>query len=233
MEVFILGHAGSGKSTLVKAFSEFLRSIGYDVKCVNLDPASDPIYKAEVDVRDYVKAEEVMRRFVLGINGAMLRAVDLMLEFSDRLKVEGEFVLYDTPGQMEVFIYSESGLALVERLKGSQTCGLFLIDSAMARTPENLASAILQNVVVMLRLGIPTLTVLTKSDLWDINIGELLRKINFGEGVLSEIMENLAPLFEYTTLHYRTIKVSSVKKSGFQELLSALRELFCACGDLS
>ncbi len=233
MEVFILGHAGSGKSTLVKAFSQFLGSIGYEVKCVNLDPASDPIYKAEVDVRDYVKAEEVMRRFVLGINGAMLRAVDLMLEFSDRLKVEGEFVLYDTPGQMEVFIYSESGLALVERLKGSQTCGLFLIDSAMVRTPENLASAILQNVVLMLRLGIPTLTVLTKSDLWDINIGELLRKINFGEGVLSEIMENLAPLFEYTTLRYRTIKVSSVKKSGFQELLSALRELFCACGDLS
>jgi GTPase SAR1 family protein len=233
MEVFILGHAGSGKSTLVKAFSQFLDSLEYDVKCVNLDPASDPIYKAEADVRYYVKAEEVMQRFVLGINGAMLRAVDLMLEFSDRLKVEGEFVLYDTPGQMEVFIYSESGLALVERLKGFQTCGLFLIDSAMARTPENIASAILQNVVLMLRLGIPTLKVLTKSDLWDINVGELLRKINFGEGVLSEIMGNLAPLFEYTTLRYRTIKVSSVKKSGFQELLSALRELFCACGDLS
>lgn len=233
MQIFVLGPAGSGKSTFVREFSEFLRSLSYEVKCVNLDPASEPIYKADVDVRDYVKTEVVMLEYGLGINGAMLKSADLMLEFSQKLKVDAEFVLYDTPGQMEVFIYSESGLELVERLKGVQTCGIFLIDSGMVKTPENLASAILQNVVVMLRLGIPTLTAISKSDLWDIDVKNLLEKIKFGEGVLSEIMEKLIPLFEYTSLRYRTLKISSVKKSGFEELLSSLRELFCACGDLS
>lgn len=233
MQIFVLGPAGSGKSTFVREFSKFLISLGYEVKCVNLDPASEPIYKADVDVRDYVRTEIVMLEYGLGINGAMLKSIDFMLEFSYKLKMDAEFVLYDTPGQMEVFIYSESGLDLVERLKGVQTCGIFLIDSGMVRTPENLASAILQNVVVMLRLGIPTLTVITKSDLWDIDVKNIMAKIKSEKGVLSEIMENLTPLFEYTSLRYRTLKISSVKKSGFEDLLSALRELFCACGDLS
>lgn len=233
MEIFVLGPAGSGKSTLVREFSSFLKASGYEVKCVNLDPASEPIYEAEADVRDFVRTEEVMLEYGLGVNGAMLKSIDLMLGFSDHLKLEGDFVLYDTPGQMEVFIYSESGVELVERLKDTQTCGIFLIDAGMVKTPENFVSAILQNVVVMLRLSIPTLTAITKSDLYDLNVKELLSEIKFSRGVLAEIMENLAPLIYYTTLRFRTIKISSVKKSGFQELFSALRELFCACGDLS
>ncbi len=233
MRIFVLGPAGSGKSTLVKEFSKFLEDLGYETKCVNLDPASEPVYRADVDIRKYIRAEEVMKRYNLGINGAMLKSIDLMLEFSENLKLDSDFVLYDTPGQMEIFIYSESGLELAGRLGGVQTCGLFLIDSGMVRTPEKFVSAVLQNVVVMLRLSIPTLTVLTKSDLWDIDVKSLLSEIKSAEGILSEIMERMVPLVEYTTLRYKIIKISSVKKSGFHELLSALREIFCACGDLS
>jgi GTPase SAR1 family protein len=233
MRIFVLGPAGSGKSTLVKEFSKFLKDLGHDAKCVNLDPASEPVYRADVDIRDQVRAEEVMKRYNLGINGAMLKAINLMLKFSEELKLDSDFVLYDTPGQMEIFIYSESGPELVCRLKDAQTCGLFLIDSGMVRTPEKFVSAVLQNVVVMLRLGIPTLSVLTKSDLWDIDIKRLLSEVKSGRGILLEIMEKMAPLVEYTSMRYRTIKISSVKKLGFHELLSALREIFCACGDLS
>lgn len=233
MQVIVLGPAGSGKSTFVREFSNFLKNLGYYVKCVNLDPASDPIYRADVDIRNYVRTERVMLEYGLGVNGAMLKSIELISPFIDKLKLDADFVLYDTPGQMEVFIYSKSGVELVDRLKGTQTCGVFLIDACMVKTPENLVSAILQNVVVMLRLGLPTITAITKSDLWDIDVKNLLSRVGFGEGVLSEIMEKLTPIADYTSLRYRTLKISSVNKSGFQELLSALRELFCACGDLS
>ncbi|MEM2727217.1 MAG: ATP/GTP-binding protein [Archaeoglobaceae archaeon] len=233
MRVVVLGPAGSGKSTFVREFSNFLKNLGYYVKCVNLDPASDPIYQADIDIRNHVKTEKVMIEYGLGVNGAMLKSVELMAKFVDKLRLDADFVLYDTPGQMEVFIYSESGIELVDRLKGAQTCGVFLIDACMVKTPENLVSAILQNAVVMLRLGLPTITAITKSDLWDIDVKKLLSEVRLREGVLSEIMEKLTPVADYTSLRYRTLKISSVNKSGFQGLLSALRELFCACGDLS
>ena len=84
MNVIVVGPAGSGKSTFVKSFSEFLKD-DYDVKTVNLDPASDPIYDAHADVREFVRTEEVMRDFNLGINGALIKSMDLALQHIDKL----------------------------------------------------------------------------------------------------------------------------------------------------
>ncbi len=233
MRVLIIGPAGSGKSTLVKEFGAFLKSSSYDTKLVNLDPASEPIYDADLDVRKFVRTEEIMKKFSLGINGALLKSMDEMLEFADLFRISSDFVLYDTPGQMELFIYSPSGIEFVKRISDKFTAGVFILDSAMVSSPENLISGLLQNVVISLRLSIPMLTVISKCDLMDVDVKKVISDLGQKEGLLSEIMENLSQVFDYSMLRYRTIKVSSVKKTGFEDLLSALRELFCACGDLS
>ncbi len=232
MRVFVIGTAGSGKSTLVKEFGEFLKN-NYDVKLVNLDPASDPIYPADLDIRKFVRTEELMKRYGLGINGALLKSVELMLDFVEDFRVSADFVLYDTPGQMELFIYSESGIEFVRRISDKFTAGVFMLDSTMVKTPENFVSAILQNVVVALRLSIPTIAVFSKTDLCDLRTEEILKELKVKTGVLAELMEKITPILDYSTIKYRTLKVSSVKKTGFEDLLSSLRELFCACGDLS
>lgn len=233
MKVFVIGTAGSGKSTLVKEFGAFLRNNGYDVVLVNLDPASDPIYPADLDIRKFVKTEDVMTRYELGINGALLKSMELMLNFVDNFRVSADFVLYDTPGQMELFVYSESGVEFVRRISDHFTAGVFMLDSTMVKSPENFVSAILQNVVVSLRLSIPTIAVFSKSDLFEMNVDEVTKELKLRSGLLAELMEKLVPILDYSTVKYRPIKISSVKKTGFEDLLSALRELFCACGDLS
>ncbi|MEM4565866.1 MAG: ATP/GTP-binding protein [Archaeoglobaceae archaeon] len=233
MKVFVVGTAGSGKSTLVKEFGAFLRSKDYDVMLVNLDPASDPIYHADLDIRKFVKTEEVMARYKLGINGALLKSTELMLNFVDDFRVSADFVLYDTPGQMELFVYSESGIEFVHRISDRFTAGIFMLDSTMVKTPENFISAILQNVVVSLRLSIPTIAVFSKNDLFEIDIEKVIKELKLKSGVLAELMEKLVPVLDYSTVKHRPIKISSLKKTGFEDLLSALRELFCACGDLS
>lgn len=233
MKVFVVGTAGSGKSTLVREFGSFLKSRGYDVALVNLDPASDPIYSADLNIRDFVKTEEVMNRYRLGINGALMKSVELMLEFVENFRISADFVLYDTPGQMELFIYSESGVEFVRRISDRFTSAIFMLDSAMVKKPENFVSAILQSVVVSLRLSIPTIAVFSKSDLFDVNIDGLVTELKHETSLLAELMEKLLPILDYSTAKYRTIKISSVKKTGFEDLLSTLRELFCACGDLS
>ncbi len=233
MDIFVVGSAGSGKSTLVRGFSEFLRDKGYDVKCVNLDPASKPAYEAQADIRDYVRVEDVMREFELGVNGALLKSVEIGLRYAKKLKTMGDFVLYDTPGQMELFIFSKEGREFVKELSGSFAASLFLMDLSLLQDAESFMSAVLQNVIVSLRLSLPSLTVFTKSDLADIDVRMMMDEIYKAEGVLAELLEKVVDFIEYTTVPYRILKVSNVKKTGYEELFSAINELFCSCGDIS
>ncbi|MDI9646253.1 MAG: ATP/GTP-binding protein [Archaeoglobales archaeon] len=232
MKIFVTGPAGSGKSTFVKNFSEFLEQKGYDVLCVNLDPATDPVFKTSANIRDFLKTEEVMKSYDLGINGALLKSIELAEKIIEKFNLSADFVIYDTPGQMELFIYSESGRRIVKFLSDSFTCSLFLIDSNLAKDPEGFMAAIFQNLVVSLRLSLPTLTVFTKSDLINFEFSKVMEEIESCQGLLAEILERLN-IVGYTSIRQRMIKVSNVTKDGFEDLFDALNELFCACGDIS
>ena len=231
MNKIVVGPAGSGKSTFVKNFSKYLKD--YDVKVVNLDPASDPIYKADRDIREFVRTEEVMKKFGLGINGALLKSIELSLEHIDDLILDGDYVIYDTPGQMELFLYSKHGLAMAEKIARGWSVCVFIIDAEVASTPENFASIVAQNAVISLRLSMPTITVLNKCDLTDFDLSEVTAKLKDVEGVLGDIVEKLMGLIDYTTMRFRIIKVSALSGMGFENVLSAVNEIFCSCGDIS
>ncbi len=233
MKLFVIGPAGSGKSTFVAEYSEYLKDNGYDVKCVNLDPATEPIYKADRDIREFVKTEEVMKKYKLGINGALIKSIDISVDYVDELKCNADYVLYDTPGQMELFIYSKSGREIVSKLSDRFSAALFLMDSTVVCDSESFVSAVMQNVIVSLRLSLPTLTVFTKSDLSEVDVDELRNELSEREGLLAELMEKTLFFIEYTTIPYRVIKVSSIKRTGFNDVFTAINELFCACGDIS
>ncbi len=233
MRVFVIGPAGSGKSTFVGEFSSYLREKGFDVRCVNLDPATEPTYPADADIRQFVRTEEVMRQFRLGINGALIKSIEMVADYAEELKCDGDFVLYDTPGQMELFIYSEAGRRLVEKMSSGFTSALFLMDLTIISDAESFLSAVLQNVVVSLRLSLPTLTVFTKADAADVDIKALTEGISKHSGVLAELLERVVFFIEYTTIPYRPIKVSNLTWSGFEDVFAAINELFCACGDIS
>jgi hypothetical protein len=233
VNIIVVGTAGSGKSTFTLNFSDYLRRKGYLVGTVNLDPASPPIYQTEWDIRKFVKAEEVMEQFNLGVNGALLKSVEIAQQHITKLIPDAEYVIIDTPGQMELFLYSNFGENVVESLNGFSTC-IFIVDSTRVSTPENFISIIAQSAVVSLRLSIPTLTVFNKCDITEIpDLNEVKRRIGEEEGVLAELMEKLVEFVEYTTLPYRLIRMSSITSAGFDDVFSALNELFCACGDIS
>jgi len=103
--VFIIGTAGSGKSLLTASFSEWLQMAKQDVITVNLDPGVLTMpYTPNIDIRDYIKIEDIMKQYGLGPNGALIMAADLIAEETDRLGEEiasfkPDFVLIDTPGQ--------------------------------------------------------------------------------------------------------------------------------------
>ncbi len=235
MNLIVIGPAGSGKSALVSSFSQFLKEEGYDTKAVNLDPASPPVYDAFKDVREFVKTEEVMVKEGLGINGALIRSMDMSLNYIDELIVKSDFTIYDTPGQMELFVYLNSGIEIAKKIgKSDASVCIFVVDTAVASTPENYVSILAQNAVVSLRLDMPTLTVFNKVDVRKVpTIEEVRSKIREGGGVLSELMEGLLDFMNVTTARYRTVAVSAKSGEGLDDLLCAVNEVFCSCGDLS
>lgn len=73
----IIGPPGSGKTTYCAGMHQFLAAIGRKSSIVNLDPANEQSQQAcALDVRDYIRLEEIMADEELGPNGAVLYALE-------------------------------------------------------------------------------------------------------------------------------------------------------------
>lgn len=168
---FVTGTAGSGKSLLTSALKNWYVNRGEDAIAVNLDPGVvDLPYEPDVDVRDRIQLQAVMEDYGLGPNGALIFAADLMAtkvgEMTEEIdSFRAENVIVDTPGQIELFAYRESGEYIVGEMKGDSKLLLFLVDPLLANTPSNFLSLALLSASVGLRLNLPRISVLTKRDI--------------------------------------------------------------------
>lgn len=182
--IFVIGPAGSGKSSFIASFSNWLENYEIPYLTVNLDPAAEYTpYTPDIDVRDYVMAKRVMEEYMLGPNGAIIASVDLMLNIIPSLREEIHeaategYVLLDTPGQMEIFAFRRTGAEIVRELTGDQGCILFIVDSALATSPSAFASQIFLASSVYYRFKIPQFNIFNKVDL--LSEAELERMINW------------------------------------------------------
>jgi len=247
--IVIAGPAGSGKSYLTKALSEWIVDHKMDVTKVNLDPACDWLpYSPDVDVRNYVDAREVMGRYGLGPNGALLVSIDLLVNHISDIKAEIEaeksnYVIIDTPGQLELLAFRRSGPIVLNSIIGdSKAVTLFLIDSFLALQPFSLISVLLYGVATLIQLGRPQLFVLSKADnLSDEKKAELLKL--FEHGAESEVFNMyvdsryvdyslVSSLLEYVHSHAPPpIPVSSTKYEGLDELYAEIQRVLAGGED--
>ncbi len=107
-----IGMAGSGKSTMMHQMSLQLLKQKKRIYGINLDPAVSGTlrYPCAIDIRNTINYKEVMKHFKLGPNGGIMTALNLfatkfdqVLELLEKRKTEVDYVLIDTPGQIEVF----------------------------------------------------------------------------------------------------------------------------------
>lgn len=169
--VFIVGTAGSGKSLLTSAFSEWLKMAKQDVAIMNLDPGVATLpYTPDVDVRDYVNMGNLMEEYRLGPNGALILAADLIAEQSDTLgreieELDADLILVDTPGQMELFAFRASGPYIAAELTKEQKAIVYLFDSVFSLDPANYVSNLFLSAAVYNRFLLPQTHALSKCDL--------------------------------------------------------------------
>jgi len=169
--VFILGTAGSGKSLLTAAFSEWLKISKQDVSIVNLDPGVLTLpYSPDVDVRDYVNVESLMEKYSLGPNGALVMAADLIADDIEQISKEVEelksdIVLVDTSGQMELFAFRASGPYIANELTKEPKAIVYLFDAVFSLDPLNYVSNLFLSAAIYNRFLQPQVHLLSKCDL--------------------------------------------------------------------
>jgi GTPase SAR1 family protein len=169
--VFIIGTAGSGKSLLTAAFSKWLVMSKQNVTVVNLDPGALKLpYSPDVDVRNHVNVGDLMEKYGLGPNGALIMAADLIADEINEVSKEieelnSDVVLVDTPGQMELFAFRASGPYIASELTREPKGIVYLFDSAFSLDPLNYVSNLFLSAAVYNRFFVPQVHLLSKCDL--------------------------------------------------------------------
>lgn len=179
--IFVIGTAGAGKSSLTSKIFDYYTRNGSFVGMLNLDPGVENLpYTCDVDVRDYIDIVSIMRQYDLGPNGALIMANDLIASKIDDLQhdvdnVNPDYLIVDTPGQIELFAYRTSGPFFVQNFVSEQKVALFLYDGVMITNPLNFVSVALLATSIKLRLGLSNINVLTKTDLIEDKIVDILK----------------------------------------------------------
>jgi GTPase SAR1 family protein len=166
-----MGTAGSGKSALTLSLSERIQSSEIDVATLNLDPGVRWLpYSPDVDIRDYVNYDNMVDEFKLGPNGALVACVDAAVNHIDEMrseleKIGPEYVIVDTPGQMELFAYRDAGMIIASALSERDFSTIFLADSLFLNRPSDFVSVLLLSYSIQTRFKAPQINCISKVDL--------------------------------------------------------------------
>ncbi|KAG5922116.1 hypothetical protein E4U61_005779 [Claviceps capensis] len=183
--IVCVGMAGSGKTTFMQRINAHLHSQKQPPYIINLDPAVLTVpFDSNIDIRDSVNYEEVMKQYNLGPNGGILTSLNLFAtkvdqvvsllekraqpdpENPDREPIDR--IIVDTPGQIEAFVWSASGTILLESLASSfPTVIAYVIDTPRTASTSTFMSNMLYACSILYKTKLPMVLVFNKTDVKD------------------------------------------------------------------
>ncbi|MCW4013477.1 MAG: ATP/GTP-binding protein [Candidatus Bathyarchaeota archaeon] len=249
--IFVLGTAGSGKSTFTAKFTRFLEYQREDVMAVNLDPGSLILpYAANVDVREYIKVEEIMEEYGLGPNGGLMLAHDMMAGIVEDLSNDIEdftpdICLIDTPGQMELFAFREIGAQIAQNLTDAEKGVIYIFDGMQCRDPLNYVMNMFLATAINTKFFLPQYHLISKIDALDEM--QLEEMVSWSEdafaleeavdarltGLNRTMSQDMMEIINRIGLEFQPIPVSSVTNDGFSDLYAQLMMTFTDGGKFS
>ncbi|TKX25280.1 GTPase-like protein 2 [Elsinoe australis] len=185
VSIAVVGMAGSGKTTFMQRINSHLHSKKAPPYVLNLDPAvhSTP-FESNIDIRDSVNYKEVMKQYNLGPNGGILTSLNLFATKIDQVlsilekrclpsaqpqgttQTTPKHILLDTPGQIEVFVWSASGSILLSALASSfPTVLAYVIDTPRTTSSTStFMSNMLYAISILYKTRLPMILVFNKTD---------------------------------------------------------------------
>ncbi|KPM37040.1 GPN-loop GTPase 1 [Neonectria ditissima] len=264
--IVCVGMAGSGKTTFMRRINAHLHEKETPPYVINLDPAVLSVpFEANIDIRDSVNYEEVMKQYNLGPNGGILTSLNLFATKVDqivnllekRAKPDPEKpdrkpidrILVDTPGQIEVFVWSASGTILLESLASSfPTIIAYIIDTPRTASTSTFMSNMLYACSILYKTKLPMILVFNKTDVKDAAFAKewmtdfeafqeaLQRDEEAGEGggveggghggsgYMGSLLNSMSLMLEEFYAHLSVVGVSSRLGTGVDEFFEAVEE---------
>jgi len=236
--ILVVGMAGTGKTTLVHRLQHYTRQAGIASFFVNLDPAvRDVPFTCNIDVRDTVNYREVMRQYKLGPNGGIMTALNLfatkvhqVVEIIEK-KPKLDWVVVDTPGQIEVFTWSASGQMISEAFASTfPTTILFVADTSRCTKPQVFLSSMVYASSILFKSQLPLVVAFNKCDVvggeecvrWLRDHDAFADASHGQKGYSATLTASLALFLHHFYEATPCVTVSAATGSGMDELKSSL-----------
>lgn len=244
----VIGMAGSGKTTLMRqliSYKQLLHNKDNDNRTgysINLDPAVHALgYTPNIDIRDTVNYKQVMKQYNLGPNGGILTSLNLfatrfdqVLNILEKRRNNLSHIFVDTPGQIEVFTWSASGMIITDSIAQSiPTCILYCVDTPRNLQPTTFMSNMLYACSIMYKTNLPLLCVFNKNDVndsaiieeWINDSDKFMDALNNDDTYMSSLTRSMSLMLNefYQTIQH--VSVSAVTGNGFDTLFDKLNTL--------
>lgn len=230
---------------------------------LNLDPAVITVpFEANIDIRDSINYKEVMKQYNLGPNGGILTSLNLFATKIDQVinllekrakpqpdttSLPPKHFLIDTPGQIEVFVWSASGSILLESLASSfPTVIAYIIDTPRTSSTSTFMSNMLYACSILYKTKLPMILVFNKTDVQDAGFArewmtdfekfqaalkeEESKGIFGGEGFgggsgyMGSLLNSMSLMLEEFYQHLDMVAVSSMTGDGIEDFFQAVEK---------
>ena len=172
--ILVLGMAGSGKTKFVHQLDSQFGERKLARHVVNLDPAVHSVpYRPYIDIKDTVNYKEVMKQYELGPNGGIVTSLNLfstmfhdVMNCIEKKEETLEYLIFDTPGQIEVFNWSASGPIIAGSLASTYpTIVVYVMDVPRSSNPQTFMSNMLYACSILYKYKLPFILAMNKIDI--------------------------------------------------------------------
>uniref|UniRef100_T1IR87 GPN-loop GTPase n=1 Tax=Strigamia maritima TaxID=126957 RepID=T1IR87_STRMM len=239
INLIVLGMAGTGKTTFVHRLATHLHAKGTPPYVVNLDPACRDIpYPCNIDIRDTVKYKDVMETYKLGPNGAIVTSLNLfatkfdqVINLIEQKRGNIEYVIFDTPGQIEVFTWSASGTIITETLASQFTTVIvYVMDTERNTRPTTFMSNMLYACSILYKSRLPFIIVFNKTDVkncefaktWMTDFMAFDEALDSDKSYVSSLNRSLCLVLDEFYANLSCVGVSSVSGEGVDEFFEVV-----------
>ena len=236
---------------------------------MNLDPAVLNVpFTPNIDIRDSVNYKEVMKAYNLGPNGGILTSLNLFATKIDQIlnllekrttpdlsKPDSKAIkniLVDTPGQIEVFVWSASGSILLDSLASTfPTVIAYVIDTPRTASTSTFMSNMLYACSILYKTKLPMILVFNKTDVKDAEFAKewmtdfesfqaALQQeeelgsfagteggtsgMGGGSGYMGSLLNSMSLMLEEFYSHLSVVGVSSMTGAGIDDFFEAVGE---------